>query len=230
MIRCGNCGEEVEAGRNFCPHCGKPVEAAAGRQQQPSEPMTALQTHVERERGGAGAPASFSTFEGRRDEADGSRRVAFIVVAAASVVIIGALLVLATPLGVKLGLRSPAQTTERRLEGAVRPGSPEFEQVRERLVVEFDPNEHADIGPTALGPWAVTMKPVVRNFTGRTVSGLEFHASGVDTAGRTIRERTFISEEEIEPNKVLTPAVSVNFPQDNKPANLKLELTGIRFK
>ena len=34
----------------------------------------------------------------------------------------------------------------------------------------------------------------------------------------------------IEPNKILTPPLGINFPQDNKPADLKIELTGVRFK
>lgn len=228
MIRCENCGQDIEEGKNFCPHCGEP--AGEGAAAQPAS-VTALQTHVERpRREPAPTAAPLPSFEKTKGEADGSRRVAFTVMAIASVVIVGAILLLLTPVGVKLGLRSPPQTGERRLAGAIRPGSPEFEQVRERLIIEFDPNENADIGPTALGPWAVIMKPVVRNFTGRTVSGLEFHASGVDLSGQTIRERTFISEEEIEPNKTFTPNIGVNFPQDGKPANLKLELTGIRFK
>ena len=236
MIRCQNCGEEVEEGRGSCPRCGRPLtaaptadEAGAGR----TASTVALQTRVEREAAGGASAASsapLSSFGQSKDVADGSRRVALTVMGIAAVVVVGAILLLLTPVGVKLGLRAPAPTGERRLEGAIRPGSPEFEQIRERLVVEFDPNENAGIGPTALGPWAVNMKPVVRNFTGRTVSGLEFHASGVDLSGRVIRERTFISEEEIEPNKVFTPNIGVNFPQDNKPANLKLELTGIRFK
>ncbi len=225
MIRCDNCGRDIEEGRNFCPHCGKPVEEGAA----PPASVTALQTHVERPRE-APAAAPLSSFEKTKDEADGSRRVAFTVMAIASVVIVGAILLLLTPVGVKLGLRSPEQTAERRLEGAIRPGSPEFEQVREKLVVEFDPDENALIGPTALGPWAVTFKPVVRNFTGRTVSGLEFHLAGVDLKGNVIRERIAINQDEIEPNKVHTPPLSINFPQDGRPADLKLELTGVRFK
>lgn|GEM_PF-1785208 len=231
MIRCQNCGGEVEEGRDSCPRCGRPTAADAGAETGAARtsPSVALQTHVER----AAPPppsAPLSSFGEKNTAAEGSRRVALTVMAVAAAVVVVAILLLLTPVGVKLGLRSPAPTGERRLAGAVRPGTPEFEQVRERLVVEFDPNENADIGPTALGPWAVIMKPVVRNFTGRTVSGLEFHASGLDLSGRTIRERTFISEEEIEPNKVFVPNIGVNFPQDGKPANLKLELTGVRFK
>ena len=76
----------------------------------------------------------------------------------------------------------------------------------------------------------MTYKPVVRNFTGRTVSGLEFRVGGVDLKGAVIRERYAINRDELEPNRTLTPALSVNFPQDNRPADLKLELTGVKFK
>lgn len=227
MILCENCGQDIEEGKNFCPHCGKPVEEGAAA---PAS-VTALQTHVERPRQeSAPTAAPLSSFEKTKDAADGSRRVAFTVMAIASVVIVGTILLLLTPVGVKLGLRSPEQTAERRLEGAVRPGSPEFEQVRGKLVVEFDPDEDATIGANALGNFVVTMKPTVRNFTGRTVSGLEFHVAGLDLGGQTIRERFYINTEEIENNKISQPPIPINFPQDNRPAQLKLELTGIRFK
>ena len=70
----------------------------------------------------------------------------------------------------------------------------------------------------------------MRNFTGRTVSGLEFRIAGVDLKGNVIRERIAVNQDEIEPNKIHTPPLSINFPQDNRPADLKLELTGVRFK
>ena len=111
----------------------------------------------------------------------------------------------------------------------MRPGSPDFPGA-DKLIVEFDPDENAEISPTALGPWAVTFLPVVRNFTGRTVSGLEFRLSGTDVKGQIIRERVAINRDEIGPNRVARPPLSINFPQDNRPANLKLELTGVRFK
>jgi hypothetical protein len=171
-----------------------------------------------------------SSFEPRKEEADGSRRVIFIIAALASLLVVGLLMIFATPLGIWLGLRLPTQTTEVRLEGAIRPGSPEF-PAADRLVVEFDPDQDATIGANALGNFVVTMKPTVRNFTGRTVSGLEFHVAGLDLNGKVIRERTVITTDEIEPNKIATPAIGINFPSDNKPAQLaRPELTGVRFK
>ena len=192
----------------MCPHCGKPAAAPA---------ETALASPA------APPPRAvpMESFGARREEPDKSRTVIYVAVAVVAALLIGGLAYLA---------RRPSEAPgEERLEGAVRPGSTDFPGA-ERLVVEFDPNENAFIGPTALGPWAVTFKPVVRNFTGRTVNGLEFRVAGVDLKGNVIRQRIAINMDEIEPNKIHTPALSINFPQDNRPADLKLELTGVRFR
>ena len=161
------------------------------------------------------------SFGERRRERDNSRLVIYGAVALIALLLIGGLAYLST--------RKTAGPGEERLESAVRPGSPDFPGP-DKLVVEFDPNENALIGPTALGPWGVTLKPVVRNFTGRTINGLEFHIAGVDLKGNVIRERIAVNRDEIEPNKIHTPPLSINFPQNDRPADLKLELTGVRFK
>jgi hypothetical protein len=228
VIRCQHCGEEVEEGRNFCPHCGKPVSVAAEADATQSSPEAgaALQSVQREGEAGAAAPrppaaATRHPFERREEEPDGSRRAIFIAIA-----VVGALLVAGLAWWAS---RPSAGPREASLENALRPGSAEFPGP-DKLAVEFDPDANAEIGPTALGPWAVTMRPVVRNFTGRTLNGLEFRASGLDLSGKVIRERTYVTEQELEPFKVQSPAISVNFPQDNKPASLKLELTGVRFK
>ena len=212
LIRCQHCGGEVEEGHSLCPHCGKPV-VPVERSANASDASSAI----------AAPPSNaLSSFEPRREEADATRRVIFIAVAVVAALLVGGLAYMAT--------RPASRPGEARLEGAIRPGSPEF-PAADRLVVEFDPDEDARIGANALGNFVVTMIPTVRNFTGRTVSGLEFHVAGLDTSGKVIRERTFISTEEIEPNKIATPAIGINFPPDNKPAQLaRPELTGVRFK
>jgi len=210
VVRCQHCDAEVGEGKDSCPQCGKAVSpgAEAAAQDAGSE-------------GAQPRVVTAPTFGRPRQEADKSRRVIFAVVALVALALVAGLAYLAT--------RPSARPGEERLAGAIRPGSPEF-PAKERLMVDFDPNENADISPTALGTWAVTMKPTVRNFTGRTVNGLEFHAAGVELNGNVIRERTFVSEAEIEPNKIFVPSIGMSFPQDNKPADLKLELTGVRFK
>lgn len=209
MIRCQNCGREVEDRVAFCPHCGKPVAVEGGAARATVPPPNTSNV------------VSMSSFERSREEGNKSRRLIFIAVGIVAALLVAGLGYMAS--------RPSAAPGEARLEGAVRPGSPDFPGP-DRLVVEFDPNENADIGPTALGPWAVTFLPVVRNFTGRTVSGLEFRLTGVDPKGQIIRQRVAINRDEIGPNKVVKPGLSINFPQDSKPADLKLELTGVRFK
>lgn len=166
-------------------------------------------------------PSTAPSFGRPREEKDSTRLVIFVAVGIVAVVLLAGLAYLAT--------RPAARPGEEKLEGAIRPGSPDF-PAPDRLMVEFDPNENAFEGVTALGPWSETLKPTVRNFTGRTVNGLEFRAWGVDSKGNVIRERTFVSEDEIAPNKVFVPSIEVVFPADKKPADLKLQLTGVRFK
>lgn len=205
MIRCERCDGEVEEGRGFCPHCGKPV--AVGAQ--------ALTTPVEAPR-----TVPMASFGEKREEPDKSRLVIYAALAVVGLVLLGGLAYLAT--------RPTQKPGEEKLAGAIRPGSPDFPA--NKLIVDFDPDEDATIGVNALGNYVVTMKPTVRNFTGRIVNGLEFRAAGLDLQGRVIRERIYVNEGEIEPNKNSSPAISLNFPQDDRPAQLKLELTGMRFK
>jgi hypothetical protein len=166
------------------------------------------------------APAAVPSFGARREERDKSRLVIYAAVAVVALLLVAGLAYLAS--------RPSAKPGEERLAGAIRPGAAEFPG--DKLIVDFVPDENATMGANALGQQVVTMKPTVRNFTGRVVNGLEFRASGLDLQGNTIRSRSFVTEEEIEPNRTASPAIGLNFPSDNRPAQLKLELTGVRFK
>lgn len=208
MNRCENCGGEVAEGRDFCPHCGKAAGVGGGGQV-----VKAPEPRVD-------APAAVPSFGAGREERDRSRLVIYAAVAVLALLLVAGLAYLAS--------RPSAKPGEERLAGAIRPGAAEFPG--DKLIVDFEPDEDATIGGNALGNYVVTMKPTVRNFTGRVVNGLEFRAAGLDLQGNTIRERSFVAEEEIEPNRTSSPAIGLNFPQDNRPAQLKLELTGVRFK
>lgn len=205
MIRCERCGSEVEEGRGLCPQCGKHVAVGAQAQTPPVE---------------APSPVPMAGFGERRVERDKSHLVIYAGIAVLGLLLAAGLAYLAT--------RPKQMPGEERLAGAIRPGASDFPG--NKLVVDFDPDENASIGANGLGNWVVRMKPTVRNFTGRVVNGLEFHAAGLDLKGNVIRERTFVIEQEIETNKTASPAISLNFPSDNKPAQLKLELTGVRFQ
>lgn len=156
---------------------------------------------------------SVPSFGERREEADKSRLLIYGALALVGLLLLGGLAYLAT--------RPTQKPGEERLAEAIRPGAPDYPG--NKLVVDFDPDENATMGENSLGNYVVTMKPTVRNFTGRTVNGLEFRAAGLDINGNVIRQRTYVTEEEIETNKTASPAIGLNFP--NRPAQLKLELT-----
>lgn len=205
MIRCERCGGEVEEGRGFCTECGKPLSVSEQEQTSPNAPPRMV---------------PMSSFGERREEPDKSRMLIYGALALVGLLLLGGLAYLAT--------RPVQRPGEERLAGAIRPGAPDWPG--DKLVVDFEPDEDATIGANALGNYVVTMKPMVRNFTGRTINGLEFRAAGLDLKGNVIRERVYLNEGELETNKTASPPISLNFPQENRPAQLKLELTGVRFK
>jgi hypothetical protein len=186
-------------------------EGAPAREPEEARRETAAPSNV----------AMMSSFGRSREEGDKSRRFIFIAVGLVAALLIAGLGYWAS--------RPAAAPGEERLEGAVRPGSPGFPGP-DKLVVEFNPDENAVIGANALGNYVVTLKPTVRNFTGRAVSGLEFRVTGLDVNGAVIRERTFARDVDIEPNRITSPSLGLNFPPNNSPAQLKLQLTGMRFK
>jgi len=161
-------------------------------------------------------------------EADSTRRNIFIGIALVSALLIAGVVYLVT--------RPSSQGVEPRLENALRTGSPEFDQYRERIVIDFDPDENATTGVRALGDLVVNMKPTIRNFTGRTITGLELHASAIDLEDKVMKERTVIAVPrsgagELAPNKTLdVPIMLEGLSKDILPANLRIELTGVRFK
>jgi hypothetical protein len=202
VIRCEACGSEVEEGRSSCPQCGQPV-AVAARSEALAEPPSVV---------------PMASFGARREERDKSHLVIYAGITVLGLLLAAGLAYLAT--------RPTQKPGEEHLADAVRPGAADWPG--NKLVVDFEPDEDATGGDNTLGNYVVTMKPTVRNFTGRTVNGLEFRAAGLDLKGNVIRERTYVTEGEIETNKTASPAIGLNFP--NRPAQLKLELTGVRFK
>ena len=160
-------------------------------------------------------------------ETDNTRRTAFIVLGLVSALMVAGLVYLAT--------RPSTQSAEPRLEGALRPGAPEFDENRERIVVDFDADEDAVRGERAIGDVVITMNPVIRNFTGKTLSGIELRAAGFDLSGAPIKERYVVAipsarATQLETNRTVLYPISINFTKDNQPASLKVELTGVKFK
>ena len=171
-----------------------------------------------------------STARPNTEEADASRKKIFIVVG-----LLGALVV---ALLVYWAMRPAPPAREPRLENAVRADSPEFANWRDRVVVDFIPDEDAFESKRAAGDIVMTMRPKVRNFSGRTINGLELKATVVDLDNKPIRERTVIAIpngsagiNELEPNKVaVVPIMMEGFKDADVRANIKIEMTAVRFK
>src|SRR5437867_13304102 len=156
---------------------------------------------------------------------DSSRRKIIIVVAVIAAVFIGAFFYLLLRKTVSVS-QSP------RLENAIRPGSPDWDKYQ-KLIALDDPE--ADEAKRALGDIVMTLHTTVRNFTGRTIDGLEVHAAVVDHQNRIVKDRTLDvipgRRAELDPNKTMYVAINVQGMTDyDDRAHIKMEVTGFRFK
>ena len=157
---------------------------------------------------------------------DKSPRVIIIAVALVAAVLIGGVFYV-------LMRKSMRDSPPLRLDNAIRAGSPDFEKYK-KLIPLDDPE--ADESPRALGDIVMTLHTTARNFTGRTIIGLEVHAAVVDHQNQPVKERTVVilpnSERgELEPNKTMFVGVRLEgMTETDDRANIRMEVTGFRFK
>jgi len=222
---CQHCGQQVEEGKQFCPYCGKPAggEVAEARQAAGGTREGEARPRASDEQPLPPRPAPMSGFEADRGDADNSRRAIYIIVAGVALALTALLLYFA--------LRPSPPPAEPRLEGAIRADSPEFAQVRERLVVEFDADQNASESPRAIGDIVMFLEPTLRNLTGRTVESVELRASVVDLEGRPVKQRTVVRQINLDPNKVMKVQFNIDgFKSSDVRANATVELTAAKFK
>ncbi len=152
----------------------------------------------------------------------------YIVVGVISLLLVGGLIYIA---------KRPAATGAQqvKLEGALREGSPEFEKYKALITID---KPEATEGARAIGDIVMTLTTTVRNFTGKTIDGLEMRGAVVDIEGKAIKERTVVvipnsatGVLELEPNKTLAvPIVLEGFSKDADRANIRMEVTAVRVK
>ena len=152
---------------------------------------------------------------------DKSRRTLIIVVAVIAAVFIGGFFYL-------LLRKSVASGTPPALQGAIRPGSPDWEKYA-KLIALDDPE--ADEAKRALGDTVMTLQTTARNFTGKTITGLEIRASVVDHDGKPVKQRTLAvipgRQTELDPNKTMRVAIVLDgFTDEDDRANIKMEVSG----
>jgi|SRR6185436_14729905 hypothetical protein len=167
---------------------------------------------------------------------DKPNRTIIIVVAIVAALLIGGFFWL-----LLRGTMGGPQVTQ--LQGAVKPGAPEWDQYSKRIVLD-EPADCPEPGAPfcaveskrALGDIVMTLRATVRNFTGRTVTGLEVRASVVDHQNQPVRQKTLVvipgpGREELAPNKTTTIAITIDgFTENDDRANTKMEVTGFRLR
>ena len=161
----------------------------------------------------------------RRLEEPESRRTLIIVVAVAAAVVIALFFYLLMRAGGSGG-------GDPRLASAIRPGSAEFEQYKSQIVYD-DPEAYES--PRALGDIVMSLKTTVRNLSNKTLNGLEMRAVVVDHQNQPVKERTLIiiptRQPELAPNKTLDVSITLEgFKETDDRANIKMEITGLKFK
>jgi hypothetical protein len=167
-----------------------------------------------------------ATPERQVPETDDSQRRIIIIVAVIAAVAIAALFYF-------LMRATGGGSVEPTLEGAIRAGSPEFAVNQPKIVL--DPPEAYE-SKRALGDIVMNLQTTVRNFTGRTLSGLEIKGMVVDHQGKPVREHTVVvlpnnQQSELGPNRTMAVQVRLEGMTDKDDrANIKMEVTGFKFK
>ena len=166
---------------------------------------------------------------------DKSRRTLIIVVAVIAAVVMGGFFYVL----LRKSAPSPAPT----LQGAIRPGSPDWDKYS-KLIVLDDPGDCPEEGSRfcayeskrTLGDIQMTLRATVRNFTGRTITGLELYAAVLDHQDQPVRQRKRIvvpsaNLTELLPNKTAPISVVIDgiFDEDDR-ANVKMVVTGFTLR
>lgn len=120
---------------------------------------------------------------------------------------------------------------EPRLEGALQPGAPEFEELRQHIAIE------RLVGTEKAHPFdtmAVAMTATVRNNTGRPISGLELRGAILDSNNSNVRERTVVviphQQKILESGEAISARILLErIHKDSDRAYLVMEVTAMRF-
>lgn len=162
----------------------------------------------------------------RRIESSESNRTLIIIVAVAAAVVIALFFY------VLMRASSGSGNAEPGLQGAIRAGSPQFEEYKSKIFLD-DPE--ATEAKRALGDIVMSLSTTVRNVTGKTITGLEIRAAVVDYNAQPVKQRTVVviptRQPELAPNKTMPVQVMLEGMSDSDArANIKMEVTGFKFK
>jgi len=166
-----------------------------------------------------------STLERQIPDEDDSRRKIIIVVAIVAAIAIATVFYF-------LMRASSGVRVDQTLEGAIRAGSPEWAEYHSKIVSD-DPQ--ATEAKRALGDIVMGLSANIRNFSGRTLTGLEVTGMVVNHQGQPINQKTVVvvptNQPELENNRAIAVQLLLEGMTDKDDrANFKVEVTGFKFK
>jgi hypothetical protein len=156
---------------------------------------------------------------------DDSRRKLIIIVAIIAAIVIAIVFYF-------LMRASGGGSVEPTLSNAIRAGSPQFTEFQSKIAVD---EVEADEAKRALGDIVMSLHGTIRNFSGRTLNGLEITGSVVDHQGKPVKQRTVViipaRQVELEPNKTMPVQIMLEGMTDaDDRANIRMEVTAFTFK
>ena len=163
----------------------------------------------------------------RRAETSETNRTLVIVVAIAAAVVIAIFFYVL--MRASSGSGGGGEPT---LQGAIREGSPQFEEYKSKIYLE---EPEATEAKRALGDIVMTLTTTVRNLTGKPLVGLEIRASVVDYEGKPVKQRSVVviptRQPELLPNKAMQVNVMLDGMKDaDARANIRMEVAAFKFK
>jgi hypothetical protein len=126
---------------------------------------------------------------------------------------------------------SMEEQTARILQGSIREGSPEFEQLTRDIIISTDPNTIES--PMALGGISMFISGTIRNKGSRTLDGLEINVSVVTQFNEVLKEKRILvvptQVPRLEPGQTIPVTVSLEgFAKNDDRANIRWKVTAIR--
>jgi hypothetical protein len=153
-------------------------------------------------------------------------------------ILIGALIVAALAVIVAIALfslkPSTTQIVQDAMEGAYREGTPEFQTYTRKIVAQTEEDQTTK-SPTAMGTVSMYITGTIRNFTGKTLTGLEIKVGMVDTFGKLLKEKTVVvipkQRETLENNQSMEVKVTIEgFDPKDDLANIRWKVTAIKVQ
>lgn len=127
---------------------------------------------------------------------------------------------------------SMQQQKEQSIEGAYREGSPEFEALTKKIVIQTDEDRTMQ-SPIGLGTIVMSIGGQIKNLSEKTITGLEINVAVIDTFGKPIKDKTLIvvpnQYVKLNPKEVADVTVRIDgFDPSDDRANIRWKVTAIK--